>query len=144
MLQWPALFRSQIAASSGLNPSGIHIQQTEKRRVQYVEASRLLQATVGVGRARHVFSEGSSPEDIKVPPPKNWFGKRKTVPDEQSHGLGIQQKSCKNKKTKFRRFRVKEPRHSENKMAKKRYTSHRRTRTAVEPSHGRSCPFRAK
>ena len=47
------------------------------------------------------------------------------VADENSHGLGARPESRNNKKNGFfpRRFRVKEPRHSETLFAKKWYTS---------------------
>ena len=72
------------------------------------------------------FSFSSSPLwDLKDLSQKPTTRKAKLIPDknEKSHGLvAIQPKSCR-KITKFRRFRVKEPRHSENVFAKKRYTS---------------------
>ena len=62
--------------------------------------------------------------------PKTDVEKNETAnrPDEKSHGLGIQRESCKKKCPIIYLFsddfaQVKEPRHSENKMAKKRYTS---------------------
>ena len=62
------------------------------------------------------------------------------IPDEKSHGLGIQRESCKYKMAYylffFRQFWVKEPRHSENIFARKRYTLINLRRFGVEqPRH---------
>ena len=65
-------------------------------------------------RGESIFYRGSPIWKLKTAP-KNLLGeKMKQLPlDQQSHGLGAQRDSCEKLDHGFRRFWVKEPRHSE-------------------------------
>ena len=70
-------------------------------------------------QVHHFFPRGSSIWELKTSQKTDLETNKKLLPAEKSHGLGTQQESCK-KMAVLRRFWVKDPRLSEDKIAKKK------------------------